>query len=135
MRKVIVAIALAISGAVCSAAFSAVFSAPAVYAASDFAPVCDDPDVDDELKELSGCKTRTEGQYGNIVQTLINVVISVIGIVAVAVIIMAGQRYMTSNGDPGKTKQAKDMLMWGVIGLAITILAGVIVNFVIAALK
>ena len=37
---------------------------------------------------------------------------------------------MTSSGDPGKTKKAKDMIMYSLIGLAIVALATVITAFV-----
>jgi len=39
--------------------------------------------------------------------TIINVVIGVIGFVAVAFIIFGGFQYTTSAGDPGKVKKAK----------------------------
>ena len=39
---------------------------------------------------------------------------------------------MTSAGDPGKVKKAKDTILYGVIGLVVCVLAFAIVNFVIA---
>ena len=127
MKKLIVAICLV---------FCSLFvAAPAMAATDQFNPACEDPNVDAEAKKLAGCNTRKDGEYGKVAQNLINLGISIIGIVAVVVIVMAGQRYITSNGDPGKTKQAKDMLLWGLVGLAITVLAAVIVNFVIASLQ
>lgn len=114
--------------------FSSLFVVAPVMA-DNFNPACDDASIDAEAKKLAGCDDRNKGEYGKIAQNLINLVISVIGIVAVVVVVMAGQRYIVSNGDPGKTKQAKDMLMWGLIGLAITVLSAVIVNFVIASLQ
>ena len=66
---------------------------------------------------------------------IVNVVIGVLGIVAVLVIIIGGVQYMTSTGDAGKVKKAKDTILYGVIGLVICILAFAIVNFVINAFK
>ncbi|MBQ3309962.1 hypothetical protein IJG73_00770 [Candidatus Saccharibacteria bacterium] len=126
MKKLMVAVMLM---------FSSLFVFMPVMAADTFNAACDDPNVDADAKKLAGCDTRTDGEYGKIAQNLINLAISIIGIVAVIVIVMAGQRYIVSNGDPGKTKQAKDMLMWGLIGLVITVLSVVIVNFVIASLQ
>ena len=63
---------------------------------------------------------------------IINAVIGVLGILAVIVIILGGVQYMTSNGDAGKVKKAKDTILYGVIGLIIVILSAAIVNFVIA---
>ena len=62
---------------------------------------------------------------------IINAVIAVLGIVAVGVIIIGGISYMTSSGDAGKVKKAKDTILYGVIGLVICVLAFAIVNFVI----
>ena len=63
---------------------------------------------------------------------IINAVIAVLGILAVVVIIIGGIQYMTSNGDSGKVKKAKDTILYGIIGLVIVILSAAIVNFVIA---
>ena len=66
------------------------------------------------------------------IQHIINAVIGVLGIVCVIVIIIGGINYMTSSGDSGKVKKAKDTILYGVIGLVICVLAFAIVNFVIA---
>ena len=65
---------------------------------------------------------------------IINAVIGVLGIVAVVVIIMGGITYMTSSGDAGKVKKAKDTILYGVIGLIVVALAFAIVNFVIGGI-
>lgn len=65
------------------------------------------------------------------VTSIINAVIAVLGIVCVVVIIIGGINYMTSSGDSGKVKKAKDTILYGVIGLVICVLAFAIVNFVI----
>lgn len=64
--------------------------------------------------------------------SIINVIIGFLGIVAVIVIIVGGVQYMTSTGDAGKVKKAKDTILYGVIGLVICALAFAIVNFVIS---
>lgn len=65
------------------------------------------------------------------ITNIINIVIGVLGIVAVIVIIIGGVGYMTSSGDAGKVKKAKDTILYGVIGLVVVALAFAIVNFVI----
>ncbi len=66
------------------------------------------------------------------VTNILNGVIGVLGIVAVVVIIIGGISYMTSAGDAGKVKKAKDTILYGIIGLIICALAFAIVNFVIS---
>ena len=69
------------------------------------------------------------------VQTIITVVLGVLGIVAVVVIILGGVQYVTSSGDPGKVKKAKDTIMYGIIGLLVALLAYAIVNFVLSSVS
>lgn len=63
--------------------------------------------------------------------TIINAVVGVLALVCVIVIIIGGVNYMTSSGDSGKVKKAKDTILYGVIGLVVCVLAFAIVNFVI----
>ena len=72
-----------------------------------------------------------EGGLEDKIIGILNAVIAVLGIVAVIVIIMGGIGYMTSSGDAGKVKKAKDTILYGVIGLVIVALSFAIVNFVI----
>ena len=62
---------------------------------------------------------------------IINGIVGVLGLVAVIVIIIGGVNYMTSSGDAGKVKKAKDTILYGVIGLVVCVLAFAIVNFII----
>ncbi len=68
---------------------------------------------------------------GNIT-TILSQVIAVLGLVCVVVMIIGGVNYMTSPGDAGKVKKAKDTILYGVIGLVVCVLAFAIVNFVIS---
>ncbi len=76
-------------------------------------------------------ETNSGGLFGTI-QTIINWILAVLGIVAVIMVIIGGFTYMTSQGDPGKTKKARDTILYGIIGLVIALLAFAIVNFVLA---
>ena len=85
------------------------------------------------LAEISK-PTPIEGDNGDLqgsITTIINVVIGMLSLVAVIVIIIGGINYMTSTGDAGKVKKAKDTILYGIIGLVICALAAAIVNFVI----
>ena len=90
------------------------------------------------VSNLALCNTPKDSENGgglmNLVQTIINVVLSVVGIVAVLVVIIGGVTYTTSLGDPGKTKKAKDTILYGIVGMVIALLAFAIVNFVLSAL-
>jgi len=65
------------------------------------------------------------------IPTILNIVWGITGAVSVLIIVLAGFRYVTSQGDPSKTAQAKDTILYASIGLAVTILAFSIVTFVV----
>ena len=68
----------------------------------------------------------------NAVIGIINAVVGILALICVVVVIVGGVTYMTSSGDAGKVKKAKDTILYGVIGLIVCVLAFAIVNFVIA---
>ena len=76
-----------------------------------------------------------EGQGLNeTVQLIINMVIFLVGLIAVVMVIIGGIQYSTSQGDSAKVKKAKDTIMYGIIGLVVAILAFAIVNFVLTSI-
>ncbi len=87
--------------------------------------------MDLEKPTINPVAGGTGEDLGNNVQNIVNVIIGVLGIIAVVVIIYGGVQYMTSAGDAGKVKKAKDTILYGVIGLSISVLAFAIVNFII----
>lgn len=67
------------------------------------------------------------------VQTIINVVVGVLGVVAVAVVIIGGVYYVISQGEAAKITRAKNTILYGIVGLVISLLAYAIVNFVMVS--
>ena len=65
---------------------------------------------------------------------ILNAIIGVLGLVCVVVMIIGGVNYMTSSGDAGKVKKAKDTILYGLIGLIVCVLAFALVNFVISSI-
>lgn len=98
-----------------------------------FNPICED--LSDEQKALVGCQTVDKGDFTSTLQQIINVIISIVGIFAVLMLVLAGQKYITSAGDPQKIKQAKDAILYAVIGIIVASLAWAIVNFVVSNIK
>lgn len=65
------------------------------------------------------------------IKTVVNILLYMLGSIAVIMIIIGGIRYTTSNGDSSNTKAGKDTILYAVVGLVVAILAFAIVNFVI----
>lgn len=66
-----------------------------------------------------------------IVNTIVTILSFVAGAAAVIMIIVSGFKYITSGGDSGKVSSAKNTLIYAMIGIAIAVLAQVVVRFVI----
>jgi len=74
----------------------------------------------------------TEG-LGKQIQTVVNVLLFVLGAIAVIMIVVGGIRYATSNGDSSAVTSAKNTILYAVIGLVVALLAYAIVDFVLGA--
>ena len=72
---------------------------------------------------------------GLMVTSAIQWTIGFIGIVAVIFVVYGAITYITSSGDPGKVKKAKDMILYAIIGLVIVALAEIITSFVSGAIN
>lgn len=64
-------------------------------------------------------------------QGAINVVIGIVGLVAVVVMIIGGVYFILSQGDAAKIARAKNTILYGLIGLGVALLSYAIVNFVL----
>ena len=62
-----------------------------------------------------------------------NTILFAVGTISVIMLIYGGLRYIISGGDSKKVTDAKNTIMYAIIGLIISILAYAIVNFVINA--
>jgi hypothetical protein len=65
------------------------------------------------------------------ITTALDIVFTVTGAIALLVITIGGIRYILSRGDPSATAQAKDTIVYALVGLVISIAAYSIVTFVV----
>lgn len=73
------------------------------------------------------------GSLNDGIKNIINVLLYVIGSIAVIMIVIGGLRYVLSGGDSSSTKGAKDTILYAVVGLVVAIFAYAIVNFVVTS--
>lgn len=66
----------------------------------------------------------------NAIKAIMSIFFVLIGAVALAMIVVSGLRYITSAGDPQKASQAKDGVIFALVGLAIAVTAEAIIAFV-----
>lgn len=85
-----------------------------------------------DLACKSDCNTR---DLPLIIQSVTTTLLGVIGALSVLMIIVGGLRYVISGGDPKKTADAKNTIVYAVIGVVVAIMAYAIVKFIVATLK
>ncbi len=103
---------------------------PAVVAVPAFAASPADS-IKQGTDSIGGGESQPTLEQG--IKDVVNVLLFVLGAIAVIMIIIGGIRYTTSNGDASSIKGAKDTILYSVVGLVVAILAYAIVNFVIDA--
>lgn len=86
-----------------------------------------------EAARAEGMPTMLIGPSGVFTQ-ITNTVLYIVGIISVIMLIYGGLRYVISGGDSKKVTDAKNTILYAIIGLIVSILAFAIVNFVINAI-
>ena len=76
------------------------------------------------------CASKGENATST-VKNVINLLIFVIGIIAVIMVVVGGLRYVLSGGDSAGINTAKNTILYAIVGLVVAILAYSIVNFVL----
>jgi ketopantoate hydroxymethyltransferase len=65
------------------------------------------------------------------VSSIIRVALGFLGVIAVVIILLGGFKWMTSQGNDTKLKDAKNLIYAGIVGLVIVLMAYAIASFVI----
>lgn len=84
-----------------------------------------------EVQENAGLGDQT---FQATAGQLIRVVLSTLGLIAIAITIWGGFRWMTAGGSEDKVDEAKKILYSGIIGIVIILSAYAMTNFVLGAL-
>lgn len=71
---------------------------------------------------------------GGIFQVISNVLIFLVGAIAVIYLIIGGLRYVTSGGDSKAVTAAKDTILYAIIGIVVAVISYALVTFVISSL-
>lgn len=112
---------------------------PAAAQAYDFFKPCNDSGstgstvCQDKNQTQSTTDNSIYGPNG-IINKIANIIAIIVGVVAIIVIIVAGIQYMLSTGDPTKVNNAKNAILYALVGLVVAFLARTLVVFIIQKL-
>lgn len=89
---------------------------------------------DNETKNSSVCQSTKKDPFtgsNSTLLTIANILAWIGGVIAVVMLIYAGFVYVTSSGDDGKIKSAKNIILYSIVGLVVIVVSRIIVAFVI----
>lgn len=93
-----------------------------------------DPCGSGDAGKTAICESSATSLTGGILGNVINILLFLAGTIAVIMIIIGGIRYITSDGDANKAGQAKNTIIYAIIGLVVAVLSYGIVAFVLGRL-
>lgn len=82
----------------------------------------------------SGCSQATSGGLSTTSAAVTTTLLEVIGAIAVIMIVIGGLRLVLSGGNPKQVEEARNSILYAVVGLLIASLAYVMVHFVLGKL-
>ena len=80
---------------------------------------------------IRSCYENGDNSFGFLVKKIINIFSIVVGAVSVIMIIIGGFRYVISGGDSSGVSNAKNTILYAIVGLVIVLFAQVIIRFVL----
>lgn len=72
------------------------------------------------------------GASSNELQAVLKVVFGIIAAISVLIIVIGGLRFVLSQGNPENVAKARETIIYAVVGLVISLLAEVIVSFILS---
>lgn len=107
---------------------------PAAFAA------CNTTITQDPLGNGAGCAkgAGTAGQLfgaNSVFTSISNILLFLIGAIAVIMLIVGGIRYVISGGDQAQVTSAKNTILYAIVGIVVAFLAYAAINFVTSQLK
>lgn len=108
-----------------------VTAAPALFAASTSqGEACSA--IGDISPGSGSCSNPSGSSVDSIIKLVIQILSILAGVIAVIMLMVAGLKYVTSQGDATQITSAKNSLLYAVIGLVVVAFAQFIVKFVLS---
>jgi len=87
----------------------------------------------DEIEDFADKEPST--LIFTIALNVLDILLRVVGLLAVGFVVWGGVQYVISNGEPDKAKKALDTILKAGIGMAIAMMSAIIVGFVVARMS
>jgi TRAP-type C4-dicarboxylate transport system permease small subunit len=113
-------------------AFGLAFAVPAVQTQSVSA-IDDSPSMSDAVREV-----KTDEMPEDLpaqIKKIISIILYVAGAIAVVMLIFGGVKYITSGGSQEKVAEAKNTILYAIVGIVVCLLSFAVVEFVISGIS
>ncbi|HYF96556.1 MAG TPA: pilin [Patescibacteria group bacterium] len=90
---------------------------------------------DKECQFKENGETDPSSGVNDLITDVINIFSIIVGIVAVIMIIYGGFRYITSGGDSSKITDARNTILYAIVGLIIVAFAQFVVKFILSKIS
>lgn len=103
------------------------------------APTCEDYTNDSTIIDATECAKGNSQptslfSAGGVFEVVTNVLLFLIGAIAVIMLVIGGIRYTVSGGDSKAVESAKNTILYAIVGIIVALLAFAIVKFVTQSL-
>ena len=95
---------------------------------------CNGSSIQDGV-DCIGQNIENDTPLTEVIQSVINTLLFVIGIISVIMLIIGGIRYVISGGNQSQVEGARNTILYAIVGLVVAFVAWGAVNFVITALS
>ena len=87
--------------------------------------------VQNGVNAAGGSSSQGDSTLKGKIKTVVDILLFLLGAIAVIMIVVGGLRYVLSSGDASQITSAKNTILYAVIGVIVALLAYAIVNWVI----
>lgn len=87
--------------------------------------------VQNGVNAVGGSSSQGDSTLKGKIKTVVDILLFLLGAIAVIMIVVGGLRYVLSSGDASQITSAKNTILYAVIGVIVALLAYAIVNWVI----
>jgi len=116
-------------------AFAAVLGLMTVLSSTSvFASECTSTSSIQDGVDCIGQNIENDASLESVIQSVVNTLLFVIGIISVIMLIIGGIRYVVSGGNQSQVEGARNTILYAIVGLVIAFVAWGVVNFVIRSL-
>jgi Na+/melibiose symporter-like transporter len=91
--------------------------------------------IDQSQLEIPKTGVNVAGGNNSTIGLALQIVLGIAGAIAFLIIVIAGFRYVTSEGNPQTTSKAKNTIIYATVGLIVITLAFSIVKFVLRSVN